>query len=493
MSKNTVVLADSSYTIRRIVELSFQEEDIELISFENGLNLKEKLVEIKPAVLLVDIKLPDLNGYEVTKFISETESLKDTKVFLMKGGFEPVDENLIKDLQYVDIITKPFDSNALVSAIKKILETSPEEVQPSAPVEAPSSLPEDLPEIDSISEPGEGISFSDIKEEIDADDEMKEEVQPSEEITQGAQQEKEDALSPDEPDDLENPFQDEEPAVSEDQETLSEEEQKIKENIKMQEDELDIGSLTMEEIKIKEQLKKQQEAEEEKPAETGEEAEGKQDETAETLEESKLDEVEEETVDEDSVMSDIIPEPETKEVEAPVAEPEIEAETPEKIEEIPKMDVEVPGDEEKEEATGFLEESESDTLSDIDDQKPAEEPEIETQPEFEEPKPAEEPEIEAKPEITEPSPKKEEEAPEEKAIEFEKEIEDEKFFEEEKEPEAQPDVSPVQKEEILHKVEDKLTVSIKEVLWEIIPPLAEKIIKEEIDKIKTDIDKDTSK
>lgn len=36
-------------------------------------------------------------------------------------------------------------------------------------------------------------------------------------------------------------------------------------------------------------------------------------------------------------------------------------------------------------------------------------------------------------------------------------------------------------------IEDKLTVAIKELLWEIIPPLAEKIITEEIDRIKTDL------
>ena len=103
MSKKTIILADNSYTIRRIVELSFAEEEgVDLISFENGLNLKEKIVETKPAVVLVDIKLPEWNGYDVCKFINDTEELKETKVFLMKGGFEPIDENILKDLKYID-------------------------------------------------------------------------------------------------------------------------------------------------------------------------------------------------------------------------------------------------------------------------------------------------------------------------------------------------------------------------------------------------------
>ena len=43
---------------------------------------------------------------------------------------------------------------------------------------------------------------------------------------------------------------------------------------------------------------------------------------------------------------------------------------------------------------------------------------------------------------------------------------------------------------IVEKIEDKLTISIKEILWEIVPPLAEKIIKGEIDKLKSDIEKE---
>ena len=42
----------------------------------------------------------------------------------------------------------------------------------------------------------------------------------------------------------------------------------------------------------------------------------------------------------------------------------------------------------------------------------------------------------------------------------------------------------------MEKIEDRLTVSVKEILWEIVPPLAEKIIKGEIEKLKSDIEKE---
>jgi len=226
MSKKTIVLADSSYTIRRIVELSFsEEENIELVSFEDGQNLSEKLLELKPEIVLVDIKLPEITGYEVCKFINETEELKHTRVFLMKGGFEPINEGLLFNLRYVDIITKPFDSNALVSTIKKMLGEKPHRTPSSLPEDMPSLPPDFLPDIEAPRGPAKSMGFPDIEEDMDSDDILgsgmgqetiqypEEEVLPSEEITQGTQPDR-DALTPNSIEDIENPFKEEGPPAS---------------------------------------------------------------------------------------------------------------------------------------------------------------------------------------------------------------------------------------------------------------------------------------
>ncbi|MCI0471382.1 MAG: response regulator, partial [Candidatus Aminicenantes bacterium] len=272
MNKKTIVLADNSYTIRRIVELSFSEEEsIELISFEDGSNLRRKLVELKPEIVLVDIKLPEFSGYEVCKFINTTESLSHTKVFLLKGGFEPIDESLLTNLKYASIITKPFDSNALVATIKKMLAAPARRTPATVPEETPSFIPGDLPDIDNFSEAESDIDFSDMGEErapgnllragagqktvqyLPSDD-----VLPSEEITQGTQPDF-DSLAPSSADDMENPFQDESPISPARQKTLAEEEMDIKENIRMQERELDIESVTQEELRLKKHLEGREE------------------------------------------------------------------------------------------------------------------------------------------------------------------------------------------------------------------------------------------
>ena len=395
METKKVVLADSSYTIRRITELSFSEEEgIELITLENGFNIKEKLIELKPAVVLVDIKLSGLNGYDTCKFINETESLKETKVFLMKGGFEPVNEGLLKDLKYIDIITKPFDSNELVSSIKEMLDKDSVKAHPIAP--------EDLPEIDSIEEVEDGISFSDIEEELksnkiiseDLGEEKEElydeEVLPSEEITQGPQIDKESSLDVNtfDTDEIENPFKEE--AVN------KKKEEEVKEEIKVEE--------KAEEIESSDELFKEEETEDKT------EVEEKEDIDKQSVEEK---------------VKDFFA-TSTKETEDE-AEEEIKFE--EKAEEIESSD------------ELFKEEETED--------------------------------------------KAEEEVKEE--IKVEEKAEKLEVPEAKKEIENIEEISQKQKEDLVEKVEDKLAIAVKEILWEIVPSLADKIIKEEIEKIKADI------
>ena len=226
MSKKVIVLADNSYTIRRIVELSFSEiENIEVRSFENGSAIKEKLLQLNPAVVIVDIKLPELNGYDLCRFINETPALNRTRVFLMKGSFEPVDNDMIKNLKYEDIITKPFDSNALVGAVMKIV--NQDQAGPAAEFagEGPGTFPEDFPEIETDSPESEDISFSDIRSEMDVPAAAerpfranqapeRDEILPSEEITQGTQPLKDNLMPQETEEALKNPFE-EEPAFEE--------------------------------------------------------------------------------------------------------------------------------------------------------------------------------------------------------------------------------------------------------------------------------------
>jgi len=216
MKKHKIVVADSSYTIRRILELSFEdEEEIEIHTFESGEGLTDKLAELLPSVVITDIKLPFKSGYDICAFINQNDQLEETKVFLMRGGFEAVDDDKLASLKYQEIISKPFDSTEVIEKIKECLFPAEKELKAE-----PGAAPDDIPEIDDIDEESsDDISFSDVKDEIDEQgvepepaaksqaDPALMDVEPSEERTQdSAYNDKDGLLADEQKEEMANPF-----------------------------------------------------------------------------------------------------------------------------------------------------------------------------------------------------------------------------------------------------------------------------------------------
>ena len=105
-----LLLADDSPTIQKVVELTFADEGVEVISVGSGTEALEKLAETKPDVVLADAYMPLPNGYEICKFIKQNAELKHIPVMLLVGSFEPFDEAEARRVGADDILTKPFQS-----------------------------------------------------------------------------------------------------------------------------------------------------------------------------------------------------------------------------------------------------------------------------------------------------------------------------------------------------------------------------------------------
>ncbi len=105
-----LLLADDSPTIQKVVELTFADEGVEVISFGSGAEALEKLGEIKPDVVLADAYMPLPSGYEICEYIKQNAELKHIPVMLLVGSFEPFDEAEARRVGADDILTKPFQS-----------------------------------------------------------------------------------------------------------------------------------------------------------------------------------------------------------------------------------------------------------------------------------------------------------------------------------------------------------------------------------------------
>ena len=93
VTRPKLLLADDSVTIRKVVQLTFADEGVDVTAVANGEEAMQKFVEIQPDVVLVDVNMPDPTGYQICEMIKQDETTKNIPVLLLVGSFEPIDQD----------------------------------------------------------------------------------------------------------------------------------------------------------------------------------------------------------------------------------------------------------------------------------------------------------------------------------------------------------------------------------------------------------------
>ena len=138
----TLLLADDSVVIQKLVGLSFANEPIELITTDNGDDAVTRAREALPDLVLADVVMPGLNGYEVCEAIKQDPDLGNVPVLLLTGTFEAFDEERAIAVGSDGHITKPFEAQVLVDRVNELLEKAGSQAaQPDAAggVETPAA------------------------------------------------------------------------------------------------------------------------------------------------------------------------------------------------------------------------------------------------------------------------------------------------------------------------------------------------------------------
>jgi CheY-like chemotaxis protein len=123
-----ILLADDSITIQKVVELSFVDEGAEVVCVNNGREAIERLQDFQPDIVLADVFMPQVNGYQLCEYIKQNEELKHIPVMLLVGSFEPFNESEARRVGADDTLTKPFQSiRRLLEKVGLLAEGAPPE------------------------------------------------------------------------------------------------------------------------------------------------------------------------------------------------------------------------------------------------------------------------------------------------------------------------------------------------------------------------------
>ncbi len=120
-----ILLADDSITIQKVIELTFSDEDFEVVTVGNGRLALERLAEVRPDIVLCDIIMPEKDGYEVCEQIKSSPSTGHIPVLLLTGAFEPFDQERASRAGYDGSLAKPFEPETLIAKVKELLAKAP--------------------------------------------------------------------------------------------------------------------------------------------------------------------------------------------------------------------------------------------------------------------------------------------------------------------------------------------------------------------------------
>ncbi len=118
---HTLLLADDSVTIQRVIELTFADEDIRVIAVGDGQQAIDRIKADPPDIVLADTGMPERDGYDVSTFIKEDPALEHIPVVLLTGAFEPVDGDRVRQAGCDAVLVKPFEPQAVVNRVRELL------------------------------------------------------------------------------------------------------------------------------------------------------------------------------------------------------------------------------------------------------------------------------------------------------------------------------------------------------------------------------------
>ena len=119
---HTLLLADDSVTIQRVIELTFADEDIRVVAVSDGDQAIAFLDRTPPDIVLADVGMPGRDGYEVAAHVKGSPALAHIPVVLLTGAFEPVDKSRAAKAGCDGVLAKPFSLAELASAVRKSLD-----------------------------------------------------------------------------------------------------------------------------------------------------------------------------------------------------------------------------------------------------------------------------------------------------------------------------------------------------------------------------------
>jgi len=129
VAKGKILVVDDEIYIVHILDFSLGVEGYDVMTALDGEQALAKVAQDKPDLIVLDIMMPKLDGYETCKALKSAPETQDIPIILLSAKGRNVDQKVGFEVGADDYITKPFSPRKLVERINSILgQTSRQDV-----------------------------------------------------------------------------------------------------------------------------------------------------------------------------------------------------------------------------------------------------------------------------------------------------------------------------------------------------------------------------
>src|SRR5579859_6367682 len=120
-----VLVVDDDEVIRRLIAVNLQLEGFDVVTAVDGQDCLERVVEIDPDVITLDVMMPRLDGWETAVQLRKSPETAHIKVVLITARAQEDDKNHGTHVGADAYLTKPFDPNEMIRVIRELAGVAP--------------------------------------------------------------------------------------------------------------------------------------------------------------------------------------------------------------------------------------------------------------------------------------------------------------------------------------------------------------------------------
>jgi len=116
-----ILVADDDIEIQKMVKAALKPVGAELLTADNGEEALEAILVERPDVVILDVMMPKMSGWEVAKYVREKDELGGTRILMLTGIGERVNEATSPLVGADDYLDKPFTFDDLAARVRALL------------------------------------------------------------------------------------------------------------------------------------------------------------------------------------------------------------------------------------------------------------------------------------------------------------------------------------------------------------------------------------